>query len=102
MRNINWDIGMCDVLNEEMMKYLVRHYQVDTRKLSGEEKFFFPRGSYGSLFFTKYGISASHSHRLPKIRTAKIASRSPTFRIDISNISPQIITFLLKPQYLQV
>jgi len=29
---------MCDVLNEEMMKYLVRHYQVDTRKLSGEEK----------------------------------------------------------------
>lgn len=29
---------MCDVLNEEMMKYLVRHYQLDSRNLSGEEK----------------------------------------------------------------
>ena len=38
VRIINWDIGMCDVLNEEMMKYLVRHYQVDSRNLSGEEK----------------------------------------------------------------
>ena len=34
----NWDIGICDVLNEEMMKYLVRHYQADSRNLSGEEK----------------------------------------------------------------
>ncbi len=67
---------MCDVLNEEMMKYLVRHYQVDTRKLSGEEKNFFPRGRYGSLFFTKFSISASFSPRHPKIRTAKIASKS--------------------------
>jgi len=91
---------MCDVLNEEMMKYLVRHYQVDSRKLSGEEKYSFPRGSYGSLFFTKYGISASFSPRHPKIRTSKIVSKSATFRTDISNISPKIITFLLKPQYL--
>ena len=91
---------MCDVLLRKSLKNRGATFLVDTRKLSGEEKYSFPRGSYGSLFFTKYGISASHSHRLPKIRTFKIVSKSATFRTDISNISPQIITFLLKPHYL--
>ena len=91
---------MCDVSLRKSLKNRSVTFQVDSRKLSGEEKYSFPRGSYGSLFFTKYGISASHSHRHPKIHHAKIASKSATFRTDISNISPQIITFLLKPHYL--
>jgi hypothetical protein len=91
---------MCDVLLRKSLKNRGATFLVDSRKLSGEEKYSFPRGSYGSLFFTKIDIFTSRSPRLPKICTSKIVSKSATFRADISNISPQIITFLLKAQYL--
>ena len=100
MRLENWDIGICDVLLRKYPKKLVRHFQVDSRNLSGEEKYSFPRGSYGSLFFTKLHLLAILAAAQPKISTFKIAFKSQPFRPNIAHFAHKIITIAPKRRIL--